>query len=50
MHRVETREDFTKLYIVDTTINSYKYICLYRNIIQNGFYIYNDPAKEILSE
>lgn len=47
-HRIETREDFTELFIAPVTIKAYKYISLYRQIIDNGFYIYNQPAKEIL--
>lgn len=47
-HRVQTRVDFTELYIAPTTIQAYKYIYLYRKIVENGFYIYNQSSNEIL--
>lgn len=46
---IETREDFAKLYIAPITVKAYKYILLHRKIIDNGFYIYNQPSKEILN-
>ncbi|KAF0755742.1 MKRN2 opposite strand protein [Aphis craccivora] len=48
VHHIETREDFAELYVAPTTIKAYKYIYLYRKIIQNGFYIYSQPSNEIL--
>lgn len=48
IHSVETKEDFTELYIVPIAIKAYKYINLYRQIIKNGFCVYNKSAKEIL--
>lgn len=47
IYSVETKEDFTERYIVPIAIKGYKYINLYRQIIKNGFYTYNKPAKEI---
>ncbi|XP_026816424.1 MKRN2 opposite strand protein [Rhopalosiphum maidis] len=49
VHHIETREDFAELYVAPTTIKAYKYIYLYRKIIENGFYIYSQPSNEILS-
>lgn len=48
VHHAETREDFAKSYIAPITIKAHKYIYLYRKIIKNGFYIYNESTKEIL--
>lgn len=47
-HCIETREDFTELFIAPVTIKAHKYIYLYRQIIENGFYVYNQSSKEIL--
>lgn len=46
--QVETRENFTELYIAPVAIKAVKYIELYRQVIKNGFYIYDKPTKEIL--
>lgn len=46
--RIQTRVDFTELYIAPTTIQAYKYIYLYRKIVEKGFYIYNQSWNEIL--
>ncbi|XP_022160055.1 uncharacterized protein LOC111026308 isoform X2 [Myzus persicae] len=48
VHHVETREDFAELYVAPTTLKAYKYIYLYRQITENGFYIYSQPSNEIL--
>ncbi|XP_025421895.1 MKRN2 opposite strand protein isoform X2 [Sipha flava] len=49
VNRVETKENFTELYIAPTTIKAYKYIYLYRKIVENSYYIYNQSSKEILN-
>lgn len=48
VRHIETREDFTELHIAPATIKAHKYINLYRQIIENGFYIYNQSSREIL--
>ncbi|XP_050526918.1 MKRN2 opposite strand protein [Daktulosphaira vitifoliae] len=48
IHSIKTREEFTEMYVAPSIIKAQKYINLYRKIVENGFYIYNQVSNEIL--